>query len=222
MAEINQLTEEIIAILAQKGVIALDNEYLPVGISNRHIHLSQADLETCFGKGYQLTVLKELSQPGQFAAKETVTIVGAKGAIEKVRVLGPVRSRSQVEVFASDNYKLGIKAPLKISGDLDGAAPITIVGTQGSVHLEEAAIVAKRHIHMLPSDAERFGVKHGDSVKIKVFGERGGIYNNVIIRVSDKSRLDLHIDMEEANAMGVDENSKIIIVKHDNEGGTNG
>ena len=186
---------------------------VPVGISNRHVHLSQADLDTLFGQGYKLTPIKDLSQPGQFACKETVTIVGPKGAIEKVRVLGPVRRKSQIEILAGDGFKLGIKAPAKLSGDLTGTPGITIVGPKGAVQTAEGVIVAQRHIHMTPRDAENYGVHDGQIVKISVEGPRGGVYGNVVIRATDTSALECHIDTEEANAMGVDSSTIVKIIK---------
>ena len=176
---------------------------VPVGISNRHIHLSKTDLDQLFGAGYQLTPMKELSQPGQFACKETVTICGPKGAIEKVRVLGPVRKETQIEIVAGDCFKLGVKAPAKLSGDLAGTPGITVVGPKGSVQTAQGLIVAQRHIHMAPADAQAYGVQDGQIVKIRVSGLRGGIYDNVAIRVTTSSKLECHLDTEEANAMGV-------------------
>lgn len=188
---------------ASKENAASNATGVPVGISNRHIHLSQADLDQLFGAGYQLTPMKELSQPGQFACKETVTICGPKGAIEKVRVLGPVRKETQIEIVAGDCFKLGVKAPAKLSGDLAGTPGITVVGPKGSVQTAQGLIVARRHIHMAPADAQAYGVQDGQIVKIRVSGLRGGIYDNVAIRVTTSSKLECHLDTEEANAMGV-------------------
>lgn len=188
---------------ASKENAASNATGVPVGISNRHIHLSQADLDQLFGAGYQLTPMKELSQPGQFACKETVTICGPKGAIEKVRVLGPVRKETQIEIVAGDCFKLGVKAPAKLSGDLAGTPGITVVGPKGSVQTAQGLIVAQRHIHMAPADAQAYGVQDGQIVKIRVSGLRGGIYDNVAIRVTTSSKLECHLDTEEANAMGV-------------------
>ena len=186
---------------------------IPVGVSNRHVHLSQSDLNSLFGEGYQLTKLKDLSQPGQYACKETVTICGPKGAIEKVRILGPVRSKTQVEVLTGDSFKLGVVPHVKMSGDLYGTPGITLVGPKGSIQLKEGLIVAQRHIHMTPKDAEHFGVNDGQIVSIQVNGVRGGIYNNVVIRSNDTSALECHIDIEEANAMNINNVSKIKIIK---------
>lgn len=188
---------------ASKENVASTAAGVPVGISNRHIHLSQADLDQLFGAGYQLTPMKELSQPGQFACKETVTICGPKGAIEKVRVLGPVRKETQIEIVAGDSFKLGVKAPAKLSGDLAGTPGITVVGPKGSVQTAQGLIVAQRHIHMAPADAQAYGVQDGQIVKIRVGGLRGGLYDNVAIRVTTSSKLECHLDTEEANAMGV-------------------
>lgn len=186
---------------------------IPLGISNRHIHLSAADLATCFGADCLLTPMKDLSQPGQYAAKETVTICGPKGAIEKVRVLGPVRKQTQVEILAGDCFKLGIQPYLRLSGDVEGSAPITIIGPKGSVFLKEGAIVAQRHIHMTPEDAQRYQVHDQQVVSIQWDGDRGGTYRQVVIRVTRESALDCHLDVEEANAMGLKSSSTVKIIK---------
>ena len=192
---------------------AQDPEGIPVGVSNRHLHLSQADLDALFGAGYQLTPIKDLSQPGQFACKETVTICGPKGAIEKVRVLGPVRSKTQVEILTGDGFQLGVTAPARLSGDLTGTPGITIVGPKGSVQTKEGLIVAQRHIHMTPQDAAAYGVHDGQIVDIVVEGPRGGTYANVAVRANDASALECHVDTEEANAMSLNSLSKIKIKK---------
>lgn len=190
-----------------------DSDKIPVGISNRHLHLSQTDLDVLFGKGYEMTKIKDLSQPGQFACKETVTICGPKGAIEKVRILGPVRPKTQVEVLEGDSFKLGVASPARLSGDLNNTPGITLIGPKGSVQISEGMIVAQRHIHMLPEDAQRLGVKDGDVVSILVEGPRGGTFGNVAIRANNASALECHIDTEEANAMSVNSLSKIKIIK---------
>lgn len=188
-------------------------EGIPVGVSNRHLHLSQSDQDILFGAGYQMTPIKDLSQPGQFACKETVTICGPKGAIEKVRVLGPVRSKTQVEILTGDSFKLGVSAPARQSGDLAGTPGITIVGPKGSVQISEGLIVAQRHIHMTLQDAARYGVHDGQIVDIEVEGPRGGTYANVIVRANDTSALECHLDTEEANAMSINSSTKIKIKK---------
>ena len=186
---------------------------IPVGVSNRHIHLSQEDMENIFGKGYQLTPTKDLSQPGQYACKETVTICGPKGAIEKVRVLGPVRSKTQVEILAGDCFKLGVKTRARLSGDLAGTPGITVIGPKGSVQVKEGLIIAQRHIHMTLKDAENLGVHDGQIVNIQVAGPRGGLLSNVVIRANDSSALECHVDTEEANAMEIDSKTKVKIIK---------
>jgi len=173
---------------------------VPVGVSARHIHLTQEHVEILFGKGYQLTKKKEL-MGGQYAANEMVTIVGIKlRAIENVRILGPVRIASQVEISATDAIKLGIKAPVRESGDIAGSSPIAVIGPKGAVYLSEGCIIAMRHIHMSPRDAEKAGLKEGDMVSVKEENERETIFNHVKIRVDESFTLEMHIDTDEANA----------------------
>lgn len=190
-----------------------ENLEIPVGVSNRHIHLSQEDLEILFGKNSTLTPIKDLSQPGQFACEECVTLVGTKGTLEKVRVLGPVRAKTQVEILASDCFKLGVKAPIRESGKLEGTPGIAVVGTKGCIQLKEGVIVAQRHIHMTESDAKKLNVSDGEIVKIEFGGIRAGILDQVLIRVSNKSKLDFHLDMDEANCLQVKNKDIIKIVK---------
>ncbi|MFQ9248998.1 MAG: phosphate propanoyltransferase [Clostridium paraputrificum] len=188
---------------------------IPVGVSNRHAHLSQEDLDMLFGKGYKLTKIKDLSQPGQYACKETITICEySKGAIEKVRILGPIRSKTQVEVLAGDCVKLGTAAYPRLSGDLANTPGVTLVGPKGATQIKEGLIVAQRHIHMTPCDARELGVHDGEIVSIKFDTIRGGIFNNVAIRANDASKLECHLDIEEVNAMGINSKSKVEIVKH--------
>ena len=174
---------------------------VPVGVSARHIHLSREHIEMLFGRGYQLSKRQEL-MGGQFAAEETVTIAG-RAAIENVRVLGPERKQTQVEISATDAIKLGICPPLRESGDLAGSAPITVVGPKGAVYLNEGCIVAARHVHMPPSEAVRLGLEDGAVVSVKTEGQRGLVFDNVKIRVDPTFTLEMHIDTDEANACGV-------------------
>ncbi|MEA4902996.1 phosphate propanoyltransferase [Desulfitobacterium sp.] len=213
MGKYDALVELLLAVVKEGGDLKEDDNSIPVGISNRHIHLSQTALNTLFGEGYQLTATKDLSQPRQYACKETLTIAGPKGAIEKVRILGPVRNESQVEILQSDCFKLGIVAPVKLSGDLDGTPGITLIGPKGSVILSKGLMVAQRHIHMTPEDAKCYGVKDGEKVTIQTCGLRGGTYANVMIRANNDSALECHIDTEEANAMNLSSTSKITILK---------
>lgn len=190
-----------------------DSFNIPVGVSNRHIHLSKDDLYSLFGDWYQLKKAKELSQPGQYACNETVTICGPKGAIEKVRILGPLRDQTQVEILEGDTFKLGIATQPRMSGQLKGSPGITIIGPKGSVQLTEGLIIAQRHIHMNLTDSERLGVRDKQIVSIEFNGPRGGILNHVAIRANAASALECHIDTEEANAMGAKSSTKVKIIK---------
>ena len=185
---------------------------VPVGISARHIHLTQEDVEKLFGEGYHLTKKKEL-MGGQFASNEQCTIVGLKlRAIENVRILGPVRSKSQVEISATDARTLGIKAPVRQSGDTAGSAPIAVVGPKGAIYLDEGCIVAARHIHMCPEDAAAAGLKDNDFVSVRVGNERGVVLDQVMIRVDESFTTEMHIDTDEANASQVKQDDLATII----------
>jgi len=174
---------------------------IPVEISNHHVHLTRDSLDVLYGKGYELTKLRDLSQPGEFASNEQVTIVGANmRVIEKVRILGPLREYTQAELSITDGYFLGLDLPTRISGNIKSSPPIIFIGPKGVLSLSEGAIRAARHIHMTPKDAESYQVKDGDRVKVEVSGEHGVIYKDVVIRVSEKSKLAFHLDTDEANA----------------------
>lgn len=215
MSQYGQILRLLLEATQPTNNESICDDLVPVGVSNRHAHLSQNDVDRLFGIGYQLTSIKELSQPGQFACKETVTVCGPKGVIEKIRIIGPVRKETQVEILAGDSFKLGIKTNLRLSGDLKGTNPITIIGTNGSVEIPEGVIVAKRHIHMASHHAEKFDVYDGEVVSVKVDGDRGGLYGNVVVRVIKDSTLELHVDTEEANAMSITSATKVKIVKSD-------
>ena len=187
---------------------------VPVGVSNRHIHLSESDVETLFGKGYKLTPFKDLSQPGQYACKETLTLIGPSlRPIENVRVLGPTRGKSQVEISATDSYVLKVKPPVRESGNIQGSAPIILVGPKGIVELKEGCIIANRHIHMSPSDAARFNVKDCDYVTVDVDGKRRTRRFDVQVRVHKDFRLEMHVDTDDANAAGIGNGARVKIVK---------
>ncbi len=190
------------------------NDTVPVGVSNRHIHLSTADLETLFGAGYELTPIKDLSQPGQFACKETLTIIGPSlRPIENVRVLGPVRKASQVEISRTDSFTLKVKPPVRESGDIAGSAPVTIIGPKGVVTLKEGCIIANRHIHMSTDEGAAFGLSDGQYVDVEVSGERRTKFYDVQVRVHKDFRLEMHIDTDDANAAGIGNGAKVKIVK---------
>lgn len=185
---------------------------VPVGVSARHVHLTQEHIEILFGSGYELTKKKEL-MGGQYASNETVTIVGLKlRAIENVRVLGPARKGSQVEISATDAIKLGVKAPIRESGNTGGSAPIAVVGPKGVVYLEEGCIVAMRHIHMSPKDAEVAGVVNGQEVSVQAENERGTVFRHVKVRVDESFTLEMHIDTDEANACGIQTGDSVTIL----------
>ena len=177
-------------------------EYLgevPVGISNRHVHICQKDLEVLFGRS-ELTVMKPLFQPDQFAAEEKVTLIGPKRSIEGVRILGQMRDYTQVEISRTDSYVLGIEPALRDSGDLGGTPGITIRGPKGEITLEKGVIIARRHIHMTEGEAEEFGVRDKDVVNVLVEGERPVVFSDVLVRVNNDYALEMHIDTDEANA----------------------
>jgi putative phosphotransacetylase len=195
---IQAIVKEVVERLSAPA--SSERKTVPIAISARHCHLSKEDVETLFGHGYELTVRSELSQPGQFAANETVVIAGPRGSIEKVRILGPARSMTQVEVSQTDSIKLGLKVPLRISGDIADSAPITIIGPKGSIFKKEGCIIARAHIHMTPEDARAFNVKDGESVRVTAQGERPVTFEKIMIRVSGRYKLEMHIDTDEANA----------------------
>lgn len=211
---IDNITKKILQELAQREKPSWDSHshkmfepngnWIPVGISARHIHLTREVFEQLYGKGSELTVYTELYQPGEFAAAEVVTLVGPRlRAIQDVRILGPFREYTQVELSRTDGVALGIDPPVRQSGDLKGSEPIVIVGPAGAVSLKEGAICANRHIHLNPDDAERLKVKNNDIVKVRTTGIRAITFENVQIRVSDKFLLQMHLDTDDANAAGI-------------------
>ena len=185
---------------------------LPIALSNKHIHLSQADIDVLFGQGYELTHKKDLSQPGQFACEEMVEVVGPKGST-KMGVLGPARPESQVEVSLADARGLGIAVPVRQSGDTEGTPGCKLVGPKGEVEMTKGVIVAARHIHMSLEDAERFGVKDKDVVSVQTTGERALLFNNVLVRANAAFALEMHVDLEEGNAAGVKNGDLVELVK---------
>lgn len=171
-----------------------------IGVSNRHVHLTQEHLNILFGKNYQLTKRNDLTQPNMFASNEVLTIKTDKFAIEGVRILGPVRSYTQVEISKTDAYKLGINPPVRNSGDIKGSAAITLVGPKGKLDLKEGCIIATRHIHLLPKQMEQYGLIGKEKVNVKLNGEKGGIITNVYLKVSEEAFFELHLDTDDANA----------------------
>ena len=210
--EIERLTRIVIQTISE-GEEKQNGLVVPVGVSARHIHLTQADVERLFGPGYQLTKKKEL-MGGQFAANEQCTIVGLKlRAIENVRILGPVRKQSQIEISSTDARVLGVNAPLRQSGDTAGSAPIAIVGPKGAIYLKEGCIVAARHIHMTPEQAASAMLHDGDYVSVRMGNDRGAVLDHVKIRVDASFSLEMHIDTDEANACQVKQGDSATIIK---------
>ncbi|MBP5209250.1 MAG: phosphate propanoyltransferase [Clostridia bacterium] len=199
----------------QAGGLPVD---VPLGVSNRHIHLTHADVETLFGPGYQLTPLKDLSQPGQFACKEQLTLIGpSMRAIEGVRVLGPERGATQVEISKTDAYHLKVKPPVRASGDVKGSASVVIVGPKGTITLPEGCIIANRHIHLSPDEAARYGLCDDDRVTVDVpDAPRPTRWFDVQIRVHPSFVAEMHVDTDDANSVGVGQGAKVRIVEKEN------
>ena len=174
--------------------------FVPVASSARHIHLCRADVEKLFGKGYQLQKFRDLSQPGQFACKEQLTVVGPKGQLQKVRVLGPERKATQVEIAFTDSFALGIRPPVRMSGKTAGTPGCRLIGPAGEAEISEGVIVAARHLHLSAAQAAMFGLKDGQSVSLRSEGERAVVFENVIVRAGNGHDMEVHIDTDEANA----------------------
>lgn len=216
------ITQQILQELATRNTRTLTDAAqtldIPVGISNRHVHLSREDMDVLFGYGSTLTRMKAVKQPGQYAAEETVTLRGPKGELHKVRVLGPLRNSTQVEISVSDSFVLGVKAPVRMSGNLLDSPGIEIIGPCGRVTKTDGAIVAWRHIHISPTEAERYGLRDGMEIDVRIAGRRGGILSHVVVRVSADAVLEMHIDVEEANGLGLrngDRVKRVMAAGHD-------
>lgn len=197
-----QILQELAANRSAKTSAAVALE-IPVGVSNRHVHLNREDMDILFGYGSLLTRFKAVRQPGQYAAAETVTLRGPKGELSKVRVLGPLRATTQVEISVADGFALGVSAPVRMSGDLLDSPGIEIIGPAGRVVKRQGTIVAWRHIHISPEEAKRHGLRDGMEIEIQGDGPRGGVLSHVVVRVSAEAVLELHIDVEEANGFGL-------------------
>lgn len=191
-----------------------NNKWLvPVGISNHHVHLSREHIDILFGEGHELTPIKDLSQPGQFASKETVNVVGTKGVLQGVRILGPARSKTQIELSQTDARQLGIDAPLRDSGDVEGSAGCILIGPKGPLIIDQGCIVAKTHVHFHPTDAERLAIHDGDKIAILMKGTKVVCFHDVLARVGESMKLDFHLDTDEANAAMV-KNGDVAMIKH--------
>ncbi|MCL4129697.1 UNVERIFIED_CONTAM: hypothetical protein GTU68_012647 [Idotea baltica] len=204
-----EIAKQAAFVIEEKYAIKDDSLTIPVAVSARHIHLTQETVEQLFGKGYQLTEYKPLSQPGQFAANERVSLIGPKNTIERVRILGPTRPKNQVEISRTDEFYLGIDAPVRASGQTENSPGIKIQGPEGSVTIPDGVICAWRHIHMPPEDAQQFGVEDKDVVEVRVENDdRSLTFGNVLVRVSPKYKLEMHIDTDEGNAAELSRNSE--------------
>jgi putative phosphotransacetylase len=184
---------------------------IPVGVSNRHIHLTREHLEALFGEGYELTPLKELCQPGQYAAQETVYLVGPKNGIQGVRIIGPLRNITQVEIARTDSFSLGIKAPIRESGNIKGSPGCVLVGPKGTIILDEGVIIAERHIHLSKSQAQKMHLADKDRVSVIIDGERCLTFNNVLVRAGFAHEMEFHLDTDEANACTVNSGDAVEI-----------
>lgn len=189
------------------------NFKVTVGLSNKHVHLSKEHIDILFGEGHVLTPMKYLSQPGQYACEEKVDLAGPKRVIKGVRILGPARKATQVEISLADGFTLGINdLPVRDSGKIEGTPGIRLIGPKGEVEIDKGVIAASRHIHMHTSDAEKYGLKDKDLVSVKVGGPRGLIFDNVLIRVSEEYALDMHLDVEEGNAAGLKNGDEVEVI----------
>ncbi len=193
------------------GVKSMEKKMVPVGLSNRHVHLSKEHIDILFGEGYELTNFKDLSQPGQFAANEKIKVVGPRGELN-MRVLGPARNTTQVEISVTDGFALGVNPPVRDSGALADSPGAKLVGPKGEVEIDLGIIAAARHIHMHTSDAEKFGLQDKDRVSVKVEGERGLVFNNVLVRVHPQYALEFHLDIDEGNAAGLKNGQELEIL----------
>ena len=182
-----------------------------VGVSARHVHVTKEDLKILFGEDYELTKKVDLSQPGQYACNEQVTIKGPKGSIQRVRILGPERSATQVEISKTDSFLLGINPPVRNSGDLDDASEITIIGPHGEI-TKNAAIIAARHVHATKEDAKKYGFEGKEFISILVKSEKGGILDNVFVRISDDFSYEVHLDTDDANAFLIKQGDEVEII----------
>jgi putative phosphotransacetylase len=212
----NIAEEKVVELIVREVVSKLKDQGEPkqvlINVSARHIHLSQAHVEALFGPGYQLTKAKDLMQPGQFASNEQVVVTGPKGTFPKVRVLGPARGDTQLEISATDARTIGVAPMVRLSGNIEGTPGFTIEGPAGKVTVDKGAIVAARHIHMTPADAEKYGVTNGQVVRVKTAGGRPLTFDDVVVRVNQNFALEMHIDTDEANAAGLKDGDQGVIV----------
>ena len=187
-----------------------------LGVSNRHVHLAKDHYHTLFGDE-PINKVKDLRQPGQFASDKFVTIQNGDRQINHVRVLGPIRNYTQVEISKTDAYTLKLNPPIRTSGDLEGSSPITIIGPKGELHLDKGCILANRHIHISPEEVKKYNLEGVKKVKVKIDGEKGGVLNNVYLKIIEPSLLEMHIDTDEGNAFGVKTGDELEIIELERE-----
>ena len=207
-----QLIEEVTRRVVYQAFGLADPFLVVVGISNRHVHLTEEDFRVLFGRT-DITVKKDVRQRGEYAAAETVTVHCPKGSLPRVRVMGPFRTRSQVELSRTDCLALGIDAPILQSGDLDAAAPVELEGPAGRLPLEHAAMVAGRHVHLGTPDADALGVTDGQRISVRLGGRRGGVLDHVLVRVKESYVSEIHLDTDEANALGVRTGDRVRVLR---------
>jgi len=189
------IRNELLCSLAREG-----KKFVPAALSGRHVHLCEADIKTLFGSGYSLCNAKPLSQPGQFACKETVSLQGSKGVIHKVRVLAPAREKTQVEISCTDSFALGIQPVVRMSGDTHGTPGCIIIGPAGQLELKTGVIISKRHLHMSEEQAKAYGLSDGNIISARCRGDRGIVFDNIVVRSGEAHDLEVHLDTDEANA----------------------
>ncbi|NBI66256.1 phosphate propanoyltransferase [Pseudoflavonifractor sp. 60] len=210
------ITQEQLVRLVTQAVreqLRLQGRLVPVGISMRHIHLSRREVDALFGRTYQLTPLRPLSQPGQFACQECLDVIGPKGVLHKVRILGPERPQAQVELAQTDCRTIGVKAPVRASGNVEGTPGVLLQGPRGVLSLPQGVIIADRHLHMSTAQAAAFGLKDGDTVRIQVGGGKPGILDGVLVRAGDQYELDLHLDTDDANAFQLKQGQLVTVLE---------
>jgi putative phosphotransacetylase len=219
---IQEITEKVIRSLRPhfgltcpvEGSMTIENGWVPLGVSARHLHVSQEHLDILYGPGHELTPYRPLYQEGEYAAEETVVLIGPRmRPLGPVRILGPVRKRTQIEVAYTDAIQLGVMPPVRPSGNLEGSEACIIAGPKGVVHLQDGLIRANRHVHLGTKDAEILGVKDNDLVKVRVCGDRPLIYYDVQLRVRDTFKAEAHLDTDDANAAGVTSGMKVQVIK---------
>lgn len=207
--------EQLAALVAQavQAQLSLRSRQVPVGVSMRHIHLSRREVDALFGRTYQLTPLRPLSQPGQFACQECLDVIGPKGVLHKVRILGPERPAAQVELAQTDCRAIGVQAPVRASGNVEGTPGVLLQGPRGVLQLSQGVIIADRHLHMSTAQAAAFGLSDGDTVRVRIDGGKPGILDGVLVRAGDKYELDLHLDTDDANAFQLKQGQLVTVLE---------